>query len=370
LLTWPRSGMTRSGLAYELVTLALPTDEIAGSASPYLLPSPQSSESTPTEEYVEEVREHLTDPHKRLYLPGRKSHSQRTLSRIAPALLPTPGASDATGAEGETRDARRAAGKTGGPSLRDLPKLLPTPDTGESLTGHGRRGGKAGNGSQSGQDLERTVEEMKLLPTPVVTDSFGSRRSTAQTEEWASHPGTTLTDAIWETQGRTEDTQGKLLPTPTSRDHKGRNQRDDQTCLPGAVEKLLPTPVVGDAEGGRTSKGKDRPDEAGLAQTVKLLPTPTAQEENPGAGGELRAAVVHGETRRSESDTDTMGRPIRKGREEVPGWSGEPTSPRSDDGSPSSAETPPDQLTIAADSTPASPNGCSATPKDGSRSTE
>ena len=26
-----------------------------------------------------------------------------------------------------------------------------------------------------------------------------------------------------------------LLPTPTSRDHKGRNQRDDATCLPGAV---------------------------------------------------------------------------------------------------------------------------------------
>lgn len=32
-----------------------------------------------------------------------------------------------------------------------------------------------------------------------------------------------------------------LLPTPTSRDHKGRIQRDDQTCLPGA---LLPVPVA------------------------------------------------------------------------------------------------------------------------------
>lgn len=27
----------------------------------------------------------------------------------------------------------------------------------------------------------------------------------------------------------------KLLPTPTSRDWKGRNQRDDATCLPGAL---------------------------------------------------------------------------------------------------------------------------------------
>ena len=27
----------------------------------------------------------------------------------------------------------------------------------------------------------------------------------------------------------------QLLPTPTSRDHKGRNQRNDATCLPGAA---------------------------------------------------------------------------------------------------------------------------------------
>ncbi len=28
-----------------------------------------------------------------------------------------------------------------------------------------------------------------------------------------------------------------LLPTPTTRDHKGRNQRDDDSCLPGAVRE-------------------------------------------------------------------------------------------------------------------------------------
>lgn len=51
-------------------------------------------------------------------------------------------------------------------SLFDLPpappapveKLLPTPETGESLTGHGRRGGKPGNGSQSGESLEAVSE--------------------------------------------------------------------------------------------------------------------------------------------------------------------------------------------------------------------
>ena len=38
----------------------------------------------------------------------------------------------------------------------------------------------------------------------------------------------------------------ELLPTPTSRDHKGANQRGDETCLTGA---LLPTPAASD--GGR-----------------------------------------------------------------------------------------------------------------------
>lgn len=36
---------------------------------------------------------------------------------------------------------------------------------------------------------------------------------------------------------------GRRFPTPTGRDYKGRNQRDDDSCLPGAVLKL-PTPVA------------------------------------------------------------------------------------------------------------------------------
>ena len=42
-----------------------------------------------------------------------------------------------------------------------------------------------------------------------------------------------------------------LLPTPTSRDHKGRNQRNDASCLPGALD-LLPTPAVNDMGEGKT----------------------------------------------------------------------------------------------------------------------
>lgn len=436
--------MTRSGLAYALPTLELPTDATDGSASPFLLPSPSSSESTPTEDFVEEVRENLADPHKRLYLPGRKWHSQRTLSRIAPALLPTPvawlgrrerhsqpgasnsglelpdaidrevkllptpGAHDATGAEDVTRAARQEKGATGGPSLRDLPKLLPSPTAshrgdrseaskeaggGNELRAirkllpspcasdwHGKSGpnadspqsrlanvedllptptGRDGKGPnpnerEGGIDLPTAVkllptplvgdaeggrtskgasrpdeaglaQTVKLLPTPVVTDSFGSRRSTARTEEWTSNEGTTLTDALWELQGRETDTRGKLLPTPVT----------DPDSANGHARNL--------------------------SAEAKLLPTPMANEENPGAGGELRAAITHGPERRNRTGTDSWGRPNR-GRS-----SGEPTDPLSEGGRPSSDETHPDQLTISDASTPASPSGCSDTPSDGSQ---
>ena len=40
---------------------------------------------------------------------------------------------------------------------------------------------------------------------------------------------------------------GGLLPTPTARDHKGHNQRQDGSCLTGA---LLPTHAASDATGG------------------------------------------------------------------------------------------------------------------------
>ncbi|WP_337825119.1 DNA cytosine methyltransferase [Amycolatopsis sp. A1MSW2902] len=74
-----------------------------------------------------------------------------------------------------------------GPSQRELdagnPKnrletalhLLPTPNTGLSPNGHGRRGGKPGNGHQSGADLDVVV---KMLPTPTVGDATGGHTTT------------------------------------------------------------------------------------------------------------------------------------------------------------------------------------------------
>ncbi len=212
--TWPRSGIAHDGAASELQTSALPT---GASESSSLLPTPSAYESTPTGDFTEEVRDSLTDPHKRLYLPGRKWHAQRTLSRMASALLPTPTGDDANNVTRESGDF---------------------------------------------QSLAR--EANKLLPTPVVTDSYGSRRSTARTDDWISNEGTSLTDAIWETQGRETDTKGNLLPTPSSRDRKGKSAREphrsDNGKLRSDREKPLsdlPDLLTGASTPARSRGGKN-----------------------------------------------------------------------------------------------------------------
>lgn len=85
-----------------------------------------------------------------------------------------------------------------------------------------------------------------------------------------------------------------LLPTPTSRDGKGRNQRDDESCLPGAVVRLptpratrggsssetaalLPTPRASDAEKGSPNQHGSSGDLMLTSAVHQLLPTPTAQ---------------------------------------------------------------------------------------------
>lgn len=97
-LTWPKRATTVHGAAFEPPTSVPRT---AASESTSLLPTPAAYESTPTDTYIAETRENLDDPHKRLYLPGRKWHAQRTLSRIAP-LLPTPTANDGPDRRNET----------------------------------------------------------------------------------------------------------------------------------------------------------------------------------------------------------------------------------------------------------------------------
>lgn len=81
-----------------------------------------------------------------------------------------------------------------------------------------------------------------LLPTP--TAGQGRNNTSGRRQDSQHNTGETLQDVAYRmARGMA------LLPTPTSRDHKGRNQRDDASCLPGAVERLLPTPRASDANG-------------------------------------------------------------------------------------------------------------------------
>jgi hypothetical protein len=102
---------------------------------------------------------------------GRNGNGIGTPLPVAIALLPTPMAGDfgADRASGPVRPsgAKRQTGlpdvivhrlsSQGGPAGTAEPgegRLLPTPDTGCSPNGHGRRGGRPGNGHQSGQGLD------------------------------------------------------------------------------------------------------------------------------------------------------------------------------------------------------------------------
>ncbi|HEY5986905.1 MAG TPA: hypothetical protein VIV12_11085, partial [Streptosporangiaceae bacterium] len=101
---------------------------------------------------------------------------------IAIRLLPTPLASDALGAQPHLGGRRPSGTKrqTGLPDViihhlarlqRDTcparaparpERLLPTPNTGTSPHGHGRRGGRPGNGHQSGNDLDAVPKTLNV----------------------------------------------------------------------------------------------------------------------------------------------------------------------------------------------------------------
>jgi hypothetical protein len=153
---------------------------------------------------------------------------QTGLAEQVNALLPSPRTSDANGA---------GAHGTGGPDLRTVVSLIPTPSA--SLGEHRR---------DNGEDPEKRRAQ-------------GRQVSTA--------------DAMC------------FLPTPTSRDGKGANQRGDDTCLTGA---LLPTPRAARGASGTETMyelGAVRSDE-GRPQGEVLLPTPAAHDSGNSPEAHLR----------------------------------------------------------------------------------
>jgi len=182
---WPSSGMTRDGVAYVLPTPALPT---VGTESSFL-PTPRASRGASGTETI-------------YMLGGERSNENRTQGQV---LMPTPEAKLATS----------------GPDLA--------------------RAGRPASGSD---DLTTTVFK-NLLPTPVMTDSEGTRNATANRSNPDSkhHGGYTLTDV--------------LLPTPTVQDGANtggpsqfaRNTRplNTEVLLIGVEPHPLPTPAANDS---------------------------------------------------------------------------------------------------------------------------
>lgn len=79
----------------------------------------------------------------------------------------------------------------------------------------------------------------------------------------------------------TEGTGFGLLPAATvngNNNRKGLSETSGDGLQTAIKNALLPTPISSDGSGGRTTKGKNRQGEAGLATAIALLPTPTAQD--------------------------------------------------------------------------------------------
>lgn len=237
-------------------------------------------------------------------------------------LLPTPVHSDGKGTfDGYTR--------AGGASLRELKYMLPTPAAEEARGTPEQHLAR----KKKGDGYERmTVTSLgilvKTLPTPTASDahSAGSRNLPGS----KAKPGVSLTDIF-----RTGDsTTSRLLPTPTTQDahnNSGPSQQDRNT---------EPLNVV----------------------AAKLLPSPTTHASERGKGDAERYMGPKSQNSRRSNLEDA----IEAVKEGSP-WIGESSVPQSSAGS-ASPDPLQGQLTIEDVSTPASPSGCSDTPRDGATS--
>lgn len=296
--TWPISGMTRDGRAYELPMPALPMAEPESSSSPDpVLPTPGASWFEP---------QGPDDPSEwEAWKADRASRGIATGQGTLPtalrnqALLPTPEAKLSDSGPDYARANREGSG---GDDLTTtvFRRLLPTPLTSDD---------KSPWAGEAPEERDRSTQLRSihyLLPTPTVAVQNPDAN-------WQNRPtgGLTLPSAV----------QG-LLPTPTTLDHvekrtthaggnptlqgaiSGTSERDaarhglttatstgsppTPSGPPSAAEPspLLPTPSVADGTGGHLNRSGDRSAELLLPGVAKalgegaLLPTPRAA---PGA---------------------------------------------------------------------------------------
>lgn len=137
------------------------------------------------------------------------------------------------------------------------------------------------------------ANESGLWPTPTVS---GNHNRAGASEK--SGDGLATAVKRWPSPRATDAEKGG----PNPRGSKG------DLMLPSAVAKWA-SPIAGDADGSRTSKGKDRPNECGLAGQVKKWSTPLAADWRS----------IHA----SEETMESNCRPLR---EQVGQWAKDSTS--------------------------------------------
>jgi hypothetical protein len=201
--TFPEWGMTRAGVLYELPTLERPINAPASSSLP-TLPTPRSAEAQHSGRSVPAKpgqQQGLTEVVNTQLLPTPRTSDTNGTGlhgtggpdlRTVVSLLPTPSASDGSGAM--TPAARMASGDGYGPALRDIPFLLPTPTTADGTGGHAVRGGSRGDerlltgvamliwddtDPRSTAGSTSSKEEHPLLPFPGAPDDRDSTRSSS-----------------------------------------------------------------------------------------------------------------------------------------------------------------------------------------------
>jgi len=215
-------------------------------------------------------------PTARLAAPRRDDSDRRVLADgRCERCTDTPDAKSNRRHEGRPEPARIVGGfdaAIGGDGPVDVP-LLPTPCVVDRLA--------------TGEMTLDEGDESRRLQKENGVGSFGPRGDSLGAAILRVKHGVINERPDYSTTKARSDGPVDLPPTPTSRDHKGRNQRDDETCLPVT---LLPTPGAKDGSGGcvKGTLGGKRP--SGASRTIslstavhhELLPTPNASD---GTGG-------------------------------------------------------------------------------------
>ena len=149
------------------------------------------------------------------------------------------------------------------------------------------------------------------IPTPTAADHYKGDLTSSQHNEDSMHSITLpdfvnrWPDKMWNTPNTMDSLSAKSQDALDHEHSTARPRRSNPNNLRDQIAvdegmRTWPTPMVGDAIGGRTSKGADRPGEGGLLQAAKMWPTPKstrsgpdyAREEREGSGGDDLATFV------------------------------------------------------------------------------